>query len=116
MEITHIDEDHLSLCHNNSVWDIENNMVLKLAEGKEIVRAYRGYKEVQMSEIYEVYGKPPLYHSLDYPNKSSQLKEEKGAHWTLMTFFDCCKAPIILKGIEMIEQGLIKDKTNLEFA
>ena len=33
-----------------------------------------------------------------------------------MTYFDCCKVPIILKGIELIEQGVIKGKTNFEFA
>ena len=98
------------------MWDIENNLVLKLAEGKEIVRAFKGFTEVPLSQVYNIYGKPPIYDPLDYPNRSSQLKEQKGAHWTLMTYFDCCKVPIILKGIELIEQGVIKGKTNFEFA
>lgn len=34
----------------------------------------------------------------------------------MMTYFDCCKVPVIAKGIDMLEEGKIKNMTNLEFA
>jgi hypothetical protein len=39
-------DEHLSLCMNNSVWDIENGIVLKLAENKEIFHAMFGLSKI----------------------------------------------------------------------
>ena len=44
------------------------------------------------------------------------MNEMEGAHWTMMTFFDACKAPVIAHGLDLIEQGVITGKTDLEFA
>lgn len=44
------------------------------------------------------------------------MKEDKGAFWQMITYFDSVKAPIIAHGIDLLESGVIKDKTNLQFA
>ena len=44
------------------------------------------------------------------------MAEDEGAYWAMLTYFDCCKIPIVAHGIDLIEQGIIKDKTNLQFA
>ena len=31
------------------------------------------------------------------------MNEMEGAHWTMMTFFDACKAPVIAHGLDLIE-------------
>jgi len=33
-----------------------------------------------------------------------------------MTYFDACKAPVIAHGLDLMEQGVITEKTNLQFA
>ena len=33
-----------------------------------------------------------------------------------MTYFDACKAPVIAHGIDLLEQGVITGKTNLQYA
>jgi len=40
----------------------------------------------------------------------------EGAYWTLMTYFDCCKVPVIAHGLDLLERGVITGKTDLEFA
>ena len=44
------------------------------------------------------------------------LASEEGAFMTMMTYFDSCKVPVIAHGIDLMERGLITDKTNLQFA
>ena len=36
-------EKDIDLCFNGSIFDIDRGLVLKLAEGKEVVRALRGF-------------------------------------------------------------------------
>ena len=33
-----------------------------------------------------------------------------------MTYFDCCKVPLIAHGMDLLEQGVIQNKTDFEFA
>lgn len=35
---------------------------------------------------------------------------------TMMTYFDCCKVPVIAHAIDLMESGEISGKSNLEFA
>ena len=44
------------------------------------------------------------------------MREDKGAFWQMITYFDSIKAPIIAHGIDLLESGVIQDKSNLEFA
>lgn len=39
-----------------------------------------------------------------------------GAHGALMTYYDCIRTPIIAHALDLFEQGVIKHKTDLEFA
>jgi len=52
---------------NNAVWDIENNLIVRLVEGKVVTRAYRGFKQLTDTEVVEVYGDPPVMSWLNYP-------------------------------------------------
>ena len=44
------------------------------------------------------------------------MNQEEGAFWSMLTYFDCIKVPVIARAIDLMEQGVIKDKTNLQFA
>lgn len=61
-------------CHaiglNNSVWDIENNLIVRLVEGKQVARAYKGFRQLSETEVRSVYGDPPIMDWLDYPRKT----------------------------------------------
>ena len=98
---------------NNAVWDIEHRTLLKLGEGKIVVQANRGSTKLTQAEIEGIYGTPAVFQSLNYPNTNKQLIQEEGAHWTMMTYFDSTKLPIIAHGIDLMEQGVITGKSNL---
>ena len=113
IEITQIDQSYYDLGLNNAVWDIENGTVLKLVEGKEVARAIVGKRELSRDEIIRIYGDPPIFNTLNYPESIKQIEKPEGSHLSFFTFFDSAKIPLICKGIELIESGVIKDKTNL---
>ena len=115
-EITQIDESYYDIGLNNAVWDIGNRTVLKLVEGKEVSRAYIGKKELSREQIVEIYGDPPIFNTLNYPESIKQVREPEGAHYTTMTFFDSAKLPMICWANYLMETGVIKDKTSNEFA
>jgi hypothetical protein len=69
---------------NNAVWDIDNNLVLKLAEDKKISIAYRGWKKLSDEEIKDVYGPNMTFLSLKWPETNRVFEKTKGAHWVLM--------------------------------
>lgn len=115
-EITQVPEEMLGISLNNLVWDIENRTLLKLGEGKRVLRALKGSRALEMEQVEALYGNPPVFERLNYPEQPSQLSEERGAHWTLMTYFYSTRAPVIAHGIDLMEQGLITGKSNLQFA
>ena len=53
---------------NNTVWDIEHRMLLKLGEGKLVVQANKGSTKMTREEIEAVYGCPAIFQPLNYPN------------------------------------------------
>ena len=116
VEITQIDESYYDLGLNNCVWDIENRTMLKLVEGKEVCRAIIGSKELSRDEIVRLYGNPPIFNALNYPQAIRQTTKPEGAHYAHMTFFDCAKVPLICWGIELMETGVITNKTNFEYS
>lgn len=67
-------DKHLSLCLTNAVWDIQNGLVLKLSSEKEIFHAMRGYEKVSDSELYEIYGDPPTFKSLKWPETNTNVE------------------------------------------
>jgi hypothetical protein len=44
-----------------------------------------------------------------------RMDSPEDAYWVLFTYFDCCKVPLLCRGIELIDSGLIQ-KTYFEFA
>ena len=115
-EIKEVPEALYGISLNNAIWDIEHRTILKLGEGKQIVRATKGSRPMTQAEIEEIYGSPPIFLPLDYPNSKSQMREESGAYLTMMTYFDSVKLPVIAHGIDLMERGIITGKTNLDFA
>ena len=57
----------LDMCIDNGVWDIQNNTVLQLGEHREVKKAYRGFKSLDRQEIKELYGSPPIFSQLKWP-------------------------------------------------
>jgi 5' nucleotidase family len=53
----------LQMCLNASVFDIDRGLVIKLAEGLEVVQAMKGLKKLSKDEIKAVYGNPPIFTS-----------------------------------------------------
>ena len=76
---------------------------MKLAEGKVITRAFHGRKALKNHEICNIYGSPPIFTALDYPTHHRKMDKSEGSYWVLMTYFDCCKIPLICQGIELID-------------
>ena len=52
---------------NGCVWDINTGLLLKLGERKEIVSAVYGFAKVNHKKIEEMYGSPPHYSHLKWP-------------------------------------------------
>ena len=61
-EILDLDvENNINLCLNASLFDADNGIILKLVEGAEITRAFKGFKCLSKDEIIDIYGSPPIY-------------------------------------------------------
>ena len=60
-DFTYDEEGQIQVCLNGSIFDIENGLVIKMAEGQEVIRAMRGFKILNKEEISEVYGSPPIF-------------------------------------------------------
>lgn len=103
------------MCMNGAVFDIENGLILKLVEGQEVARAMKGYRNLTQKEIKEVYGNPPVFSHYCWPN-TTHLSGKRGAYWAFITFFDTPKIAIVLSAIELMEQGILKNKTYFDLA
>lgn len=66
-EIADFDPKDFGLSLNNCVWDIEWGNILKLAEGKLVVRAYHGKTILTRDQIETQYGSPPEFRALNFP-------------------------------------------------
>lgn len=95
------------MCLNASVFDIDRGMVIKLAEGLEVVQAMKGLKKLSNDEIKSVYGNPPIFTSYQWPN-TTHLQNGKGAYWVFMTYFDTPKVAVVLRAIDLIDRGIVK--------
>jgi hypothetical protein len=67
VEFFDYDDESLNLFLNNAVWDIEHGTVLKLAEGQIITHAVHGIKPMGMDMIKQIYGDPPIFKTLQWP-------------------------------------------------
>jgi hypothetical protein len=53
------------------VWDINTGAVLKLSEGKQITHAMLGLHKMTDKELTEMYGSPPLFKDLKFPEQNN---------------------------------------------
>ena len=60
-QITQFDDSLSGISLNNVVWDIEKRTLLKLGEGKVILRALRGTQRLTDEQVTELYGSPPVF-------------------------------------------------------
>ena len=44
-------EEDIGVCLNSSIFDIQNGLVIKVAEGLEVVQAYKGMRKLSKEEI-----------------------------------------------------------------
>ena len=117
-EVKKFDYDrHMGAFMNCVVWDIENGTLIKLAGVKKLVtHALLGFRPLTEKEIEKMYGNPPEYKHLDYPKKTRQLENEKGAHMIFIGYNESYKVLIVSQVIDLMKKGKIKNKTYLQFA
>ena len=106
-------EDDTQICLNTSLFDIDNGLLLQLAEGQEVIRAVKGFRVLSKDEITSIYGSPPVYSAYQWPNMEN-LHAEKGKYICFICYFDCYKIPMITQAVHIKEMGLIPDKSYLE--
>ena len=75
----------------------------------------RGFRALTKTEIIKTYGNPPIYHAYEWPN-TTHLASKEGAYWGLMTFFDTAKAALIMSAIDLIDRGILKNKSYHDIA
>jgi hypothetical protein len=79
--------------------------------------AIKGFRRLEVQEVKDIYGDPPVYTNLKWPVNNRVLDSSSNKNtWTMSGYFDCCKIPVIAQVIELMEQGIIKDKTYTAFA
>ena len=105
----------MEMCMNGAIFDIDNGLIIKLVEGKEVIRAMRGFKALDKDEIIQVYGNPPIFRHYQWPN-TTHLSWKKGAYWAFITFFDTPKIAVVLSAIDLIDKGLVTNKTYHDIA
>ena len=53
-------ENDIEICMNTCVFDIDEGLIVKVVEGKEVIRARKGFRELSKAEIESIYGSPPV--------------------------------------------------------
>jgi len=112
-EVTQFDSTDIDLCLNCCLWDLETGLILKLGDEKKVLRAYKGFEPLSTEDIEGIYGTPPVYENLNYPQQTS-LVQGRG-HWSFITFFDCPKVGVVAKCMALKAKGLVK-KSNYDIA
>jgi hypothetical protein len=77
-------ENDLEVVLNCGVFDIEKGTVLKLVEGRQITHALHGFESLTMDKIKEMYGDPPIFKNLKWPDTNQCFTETNGPHETFM--------------------------------
>lgn len=75
----------------------------------------KGSRKLSTDEIKAVYGSPPFFKAYLWPN-TTHLQKGKGAYWVFMTYFDTPKVAVVIRAIDLIEKGVIKNKTYYDVA
>ena len=95
-------EKNLNICLNYSVWDVKNGTILQLIEGKEIANAIRGFQSLSQEEIHQLYGNPPIFKDLVWPQSEKSLENIETANWTNAGYQRTCHIPVICQVVDMI--------------
>jgi hypothetical protein len=58
--------------------------------------AVKGFRKLDEKEVKEMYGDPPKYADLKWPDCNRVLdSNSKQNTWTFSGYFDCCKIPVV---------------------
>jgi hypothetical protein len=106
----------MNLTTKSTVWDIKTGAVLRLAEGKEITHAVLGYHVLQKEQIVKIWGSPPIYNALKWPENGIAIAEEDDPHWVLLSYSNAYLVPLICHLVHLINNKTVKDKTFQGFA
>ena len=61
--------EHMKLCLNWSVFDVDNGTMIKLGEDNEVLAAMKGLHVLTPQQLRQIYGSPvPKYSGLQWPN------------------------------------------------
>jgi hypothetical protein len=53
-----------------------------LVEGREVVNGIKGFKKLTKEQIKELYGSPPIFEKLCWPETEKKLENIETANWT----------------------------------
>ena len=81
--------------------------MLKLDEDKIVTHAIHGFDKLRMSDIKKLYGDPPRFTKMKWPDAVRVMDEEKGAHWTMMGLAKAIKVPIVCQVMHLMKTGVI---------
>ena len=101
--------------NNGCVWDIDNGTLLKLGEEGVVLAAVMGFQKLQPEGINELYGNPPVYTHLKWPETMKETGGEYGNHWVFMGYFEAFLCQVVAQVVDAIGQGTVK-KSFTQFA
>ena len=88
-----------SFLHNGLIIDIKTGIILKLGEGKLILRAYQGFNRLSDKDIEKVYGGPPVYEIFDpYKTRTSE-------YLCCLTYYEIALPVLYAKIVELKKKG-----------
>jgi hypothetical protein len=74
-----------------------------LTEGKIVSHAVRGFTALTKQEITKLYGQPPVFSQLKWPETNQQFERKQGAHWTMMDSKDKSKVVVACHITHLLE-------------
>lgn len=100
---SNLPQNYLDYACNSLVWDISNDLILKLGSGKKILKAMRAFENISEEEIARVYGAERLFTQINLPKRNG--REDGKKFWGFGSFFES-NFPVVV----MAEQSLRKKK------
>ena len=116
-EILDFDYDfNMNVCFTNCIWDVEHGTILKLSEDKIVQHAIHGFEKLTRPQICAMYGDPPVFSQLKWPQTARQMEKKEGAYQVILTLADVCRVPIICQIVHLIRKGVVKNLSYHDFA
>jgi hypothetical protein len=78
-----------------------------------VVHALRGLKELDSDELKKIYGEPPTFNHLCWPETTQKLETEKDAHWIFIEKDQAYMVAVISWIEHLICRKEVKNKTHL---